>query len=225
MSAKPPPTPDLADIIWLCRRLASALQSGEHILSALDAIAGQDRPGLREPLGCLRRTVRSGGHMSDAFAQLQWPSFVWGMVRNGESRNAVGAALTLIADRLEAEQGWPIPSNQELHAYAIALGRLGVMLGVGVPILTALETAAAAAPQSQAHDALMAARTAGRGGAELSDALEPLAPDLPDMTLDMIRDAEREGRLAQALPIVGDYLHDEAARKPRRGRKQEVRDA
>jgi len=156
---------------------------------------------------------------------LQWPSFIWGMVRNGESRADLGPTLTLIADRLEAERTTPPPKNRGLHAYALGFGRLGVMLGVGVPILTALETAAAAAPRSQAHDVLMAARTAVRRGTDLSDALQPLAPDLPEMTLDMIRDAEQEGRLAEALPIIADYLLDEAARTPGRGRKQELRDA
>jgi type II secretory pathway component PulF len=225
MSAKPPRTPDLPDIIWLCRRLASALQLDQPILSALDSVAEDAPAALTKPLQCMRESVCAGRSISDALRRLDWPSFISGMVHNGESRGDPSPALTLIADRLEAEQAAPPRKDRGLHAYALGLGRLGVMLGVGIPILTALETAAAAAPRSQAHDVLMAARTAVRGGAELSDALEPLASGLPEMTLDMIRDAEREGRLAEALPIVADYLLDEAARKPSRGRKQEVRDA
>ncbi|UCC69180.1 MAG: type II secretion system F family protein [Armatimonadota bacterium] len=222
MSAKPPAAPPVPDIIWLCRRLASALQVDQPILSALDSVAEDAPSALARPLQTMRASVRSGRRISDALVQLHWPSFVWGMVRNGENRGDPAPALALIADRLEAEQAASPPKNRGLHAYALGFGRLGVMLGVGLPILTALETAAAAAPRSQAHDVLMAARTAVRGGAELSDALEPLAADLPDMTLDMIRDAEREGRLAQALPIVADYLLDEAAQTPHRARKQEV---
>jgi type II secretory pathway component PulF len=225
MSAKPPRTPDLPDIIWLCRRLASALQVDQPILSALDSVAEDAPAPLTKPIHSMRDSVCAGRFISDALVRLEWSSFISGMVQNGESRAELGPALSLIADQLEAEQAAPPPGNRGLHAYALGLGRLGVMLGVGVPILTALETAAAAAPRSRAHGVLMAARTAVRGGAELSDALAPLAPDLPEMTLAMIRDAEREGRLAQALPIVADYLHDEAARKSRRGRKQEVRDA
>jgi len=225
MSAKPPRTPDLPDIIWLCRRLASALQVDQPILSALDSVAEDAPAPLAKPIQSMRESVCAGGRISDALVRLQWSSFIWGMVRSGESRADPGPALSLIADRLEAEQAAPPPRNRGLHAYALGFGRLGVMLGVGIPILTALETAAAVAPRSQAHDALMAARTAVRRGADLSDALEPLAPGLPVMTLDMIRDAEREGRLAQALPIIADYLLDEAAKGPARGRKQEVRDA
>jgi type II secretory pathway component PulF len=173
----------------------------------------------------MRESLCAGRAISDALRRLEWPPFIVGMLHNGESRGDPSSSLTLIADQLDAERAAPPSSNHELHAYALGFGRLGVMLGVGIPILTALETAAAAAPRSQAHDVLLAARTPVRGGAELSDALEPLAPDLPEMTLAMIRDAEREGRLSEALPIVADYLHDEAARKPRRGRRQEVRDA
>jgi type II secretory pathway component PulF len=222
MSAKPPRTPDPPDIIWLCRRLASALQGDQPILSALDSVAEDAPAPLAKPIHAMRESISAGRSISDALRRLEWPSFISGMVHNGESRGDPAPTLTLIADRLEAEHAAPSPKNRGLHAYALGLGRLGVMLGVGVPILTALETAAAAAPRSQAHDVLMAARTAVRGGADLSDALEPLAPDLPEMTLDMIRDAEREGRLSEALPIVADYLLDEAAQTPRRTRKQEV---
>jgi len=222
MSAKPPRPPDPPDIIWLCRRLASALQADPPILSALDSVAEDAPASLAKPIHTMRDSVCAGRSISDALRRLDWPSFISRMVHNGESRGDPSPALILIADRLEAEQAAPLPKNRGLHAYALGLGRLGVMLGVGVPILTALETAAAAAPRSQAHDILMAARTAVRAGAELSDALEPLAPDLPEMTLDMIRDAEREGRLSEALPIVADYLLDEAAQTPRRARKQEV---
>jgi type II secretory pathway component PulF len=222
MSARPPRTPDPPDIIWLCRRLASALQGDQPILSALDSVAEDAPAPLAKPIHAMRESISAGRSISDALRRLEWPSFISGMVHNGESRGDPAPTLTLIADRLEAEHAAPPPKNRGLHAYALGLGRLGVMLGVGVPILTALETAAAAAPRSQAHDVLMAARTAVRGGADLSDALEPLAPDLPEMTLDMIRDAEREGRLSEALPIVADYLLDEAAQSPRRTRKQEV---
>jgi len=222
MSAKPPRIPDLPDMIWLCRRLASALQGDQPILSALDSVAEDAPAPLAKPIHSMRDSVCAGRSISDALLRLEWPSFISRMVRNGESRGDPGLTLTLIADRLEAEQAAPPPKNRELHAYALGFGRLGVMLGVGVPILSALETAAAAAPRSQAHDVLMAARTAVRAGAELSDALEPLASGLPEMTLDMIRDAEREGRLSEALPIVADYLLDEAAQTLRRTRKQEV---
>jgi len=225
MRAKAAAAPDAADVIWLCRRLASALQVDQPILFALDSVAEDARAALTKPLQCMRESVCAGRSISDALRRLDWPSFISGMVHNGESRGDPSSSLTLIADRLEAEQAAVPPKNRGLYAYALSFGRLGVMLGVGVPILTALETAAGAAPRSRAHDVLMAARTAVRRGADLSDALEPLAPDLPEMTLDMIRDAEREGRLAQALPIVADYLLDEAARTPRRGRKQELRDA
>ena len=222
MSAKSPHPPDAPHIIWLCRRLASALHGDASLLCALDAV-GQDAPtALAAPLRAIRQTVRAGGRVSDGLAKLQWPSFVCGMVRNGESRNAVEAVLLLVADQLEAEHATPAPTDPNLHAYAIALARLGVMLRVGVPILTALETAAAADPRSQSHDVLMSACDPVRCGAELAGTLASLAPDLPEMTLDMIRDAEREGRLGDALPIIADYLLDAAGEAKPRRKKQEV---
>ena len=222
MPGKSIPAPREADLIWLCRRLASALHGDTSVLCALDAVA-QDAPAaLAAPLRAMHQSVRAGRGISDALVRLGWPPFVSGLVRNGESRNAVEAVLLLIADQLEAEQATPTPSDRDLHAYAVALARLGVMLGVGVPVLTALETAAATDPRSQSHDVLLAARDPIRRGAELADTLASLAPDLPEMTIDMIRDAERDGRLGEAFPVIADYLFDAAGEvKPRR-KKQEV---
>ena len=222
MSAKPPSTPSATDVIWLCRRLASALQAGDSVLSALDSLAADGPSTLVRSVRSIQQRVRAWGRVSEALVQLGWPSFVSGMARNGENAALAADALTLVADRLDAEQAWGGPKDRGLHAYALALGRLGVMLSVGVPILTALETAAAAAPRSRAHDVLMAARDPVRQGADLADALESLAPDLPEMTIDMIRDADRERRLGEALPVVADYLADAAGEKTPRRRKQEV---
>ncbi len=208
-------------IIWLCRRLASALHGDTPVLCALDSIADDAPPSLDAPLGVIGQRVRAGRRISDALAQLEWSPFVVGMVFNGEIRNAVEAALTFIADQLEAEQAIPVPRDRNLHAYGVALARLGVMLEVGVPILTALECAAASDPRSQAHDVLLAARDPVRCGAELAETLSSLAPDLPEMTVDMIRDAERDGRLGDALPVIADYLFDAAGdAKPRRKRQE-----
>ncbi len=225
MSTKAAAAANTADVIWLCRRLASALQGGASILCALDAVAQDVPASLRRPLSSIRDCVCSGGRMSDTMIRLRWPSFVWEMVKNGESRADLGPTLTLIADRLEAERAILAPKNRKLYAYALCFGRLGAMLEAGVPILAALETAAQAVPRSRAHDTFMAARDAVRQGADLSYAIQRLAPDLPDMTLEIIRDAERDGRLGEALPIVADYVLDEAAKGPARGREQATQDA
>jgi type II secretory pathway component PulF len=137
----------------------------------------------------------------------------------------VEVALTLVADQLEGEEAMPAPRDRKLQAYGVALARLGVMLGVGVPILTALECAAATDPRSQAHDVLLAARDPVRHGAELAETLSSLAPDLPEMTIDMIRDAESEGRLPAALPIIADYLLDVADGESGRCPRQEKSNA
>jgi len=112
--------------------------------------------------------------------------------------------------------------HTRLHAYALAFGRLGLMIGLHVPMLTALESAADSLPDPRAKRDLFAALRDVRTGANLSDALRRRCPSLPDLTIDMIRDAERERRLPDALPIIADYLLDAAGEgKPHR-KKQEV---
>lgn len=97
------------------------------------------------------------------------------------------------------------------------------MMGLGVSVLDALEAAAHLLPAADVRNEILTARDAVCSGADLSDALRRHSPSLPDLTIDMIRDAEREGRLPEALPIIADYLLDVAGEaKPRRN-KQEVR--
>ena len=91
-----------------------------------------------------------------------------------------------------------------------------------MPVLTALEAAAESVPGARAHDALMTARDAVRQGRDLSEVLEGVAPELPPGTGDMIRDGEQDGRLGEVLPIVADYLLDEAGELAVRPPKQEV---
>lgn len=222
MPAKSVPAPREADFIWLCRRLASALHGDTSILCALDSVADDAPPTLAAPLRVMRQSVRAGRRIPDALAKLEWPPFIVGMVHNGDIRNAVETAFTLIADQLEAERAVPAAKDSGLRAYAISLARLGVMVEAGVPVLTALEAAAATDPRSQSHDVLLAARDPVRRGADLAETLASLAPDLPEMTIDMIRDAERDGHLGKALPVIADYLLDAAGEAKSRRKKQEV---
>ncbi len=99
------------------------------------------------------------------------------------------------------------------------------MLRAGVPVLTALECAADSVPRTKARGVLTEARSAVRAGADLSDALEQLAPDLPDMTIEMVRDGEHDGRLGEALAVIADYLFDESGQRRARARRQEVQNA
>ena len=95
MPGKSIPAPREADLIWLCRRLASALHGDASVLCALDAVADDAPPSLAASLRAMRQSVRAGRRISDALAQLEWPPFVVGMVCDGESRNAVEAAFAL----------------------------------------------------------------------------------------------------------------------------------
>ena len=225
MSAEKPRAPDPGDIIWFCRRLASALQGERSLLSALEATMSDAPPGLRAPLRALRQCVRAGGRISAAMREHEWPSFVWATVQHGENRGAVDDALIRVAETLEGERALRPPRDRRLHAYSIAFGRLSAMLETHVPILTALEVAAEAAGRGEPHDVFMAARDAMRGGSTLADALERMSPVLPEMTFEMIREAECGGRLPAALRVVSDYLLDEAQQPPRGGRRQEVNTA
>lgn len=197
-------------LIWFCRRLASALQGDVSLLCALDAMAEHGTDKARALVQRMRKRLRGGKFIAGALREEGFPSFVWGVVQWGEARGAPAEALSEVADRLELEQGISPPSNRELYAYSLALGRLGMLLRLGVPILTALEATAESVPGSRAHGALMAARDAVRQGRDLSEVLEAAAPELPASTADMIGDGEQEGRLGEVLAIVADYLLDEA---------------
>ena len=159
--------------------------------------------------------------MSAELADRGAPSYIWGAIACGEARGDIARALTLLADRLEEEQAIAASRDQRLHAYALAFGRLGMLLAIGVPFLQALESAAASVAPCDASDALLAARAAMAKGDGFGDALERAAPDLPATAIEMMRDGERDGRLDQALPVIADYLLDEVAQKPARRSKKE----
>ena len=199
------------DVVWVCRHLAAALQGDTTILQALDSISPRAPAGPRALLRAMRDNLVSEATVARGLIS-RVPSFIWGTILSGELHGAPGPALAKLADRLELEQAGPSPHDRQLHAYSLALGRLGLMLQVGVPILQALEAAAESTVPPEPRRALLAAREAVQDGADLSEALAPVAADLPPMTIEMIRDGERAGRLAETLSIVADYLLDEAAK-------------
>ncbi len=210
MGQKQLSTEDAGDVIWVCRRLAAALQEGATILHALDSLLPTARSGRKELVAAMRQGLVGEGNAALGLIPLGLPSFVWGTILNGERRGATALGLTRVADRLEIERVAGPARDKRLHAYSLALGRLGVMLQEWVPILTALEAAADSIPSPEARDAMLAARDAVREGVELSQALSRVAAGLPTAAIDMIRDAEKAGRLAEVLSVVSDYLQDEA---------------
>jgi type II secretory pathway component PulF len=200
--------PNQRDLIWICRRLAARLQEGLTIAPALEAVAAEAPERMRAPLRAMRESMGSGGRLAQELAGHGAPAFVSGAVWRGECAAALDRALTLIADRLEAEQGIKPPRDRGLLAYSLALGRLGMLLVVGAPLVQALEAAAESAGESEAGGALAAARKEMLQGGTLSDALERSAAGLPTLAIDMIRDGESDGRLHEALPIIADYVLD-----------------
>jgi len=224
MSVKPLSRSRSRDLIWFCRRLASALRGGASILCALDAMTEQGTNRARALAQSIRKRIRGGSYIAAALREQGVPSFVWGAVQIGEAKADPAEALSEVADRLELEQGISTPSNRDLCTYSLALGRLGMLVRLGVPILTALEAAAESVPDPRVRAGLLSARDVVRQGRDLSAALEGAAPELPAGTWDMIRDGEQEGRLGEVLAIVGDYLLDEAGQAGVRPRKQEVPD-
>jgi type II secretory pathway component PulF len=225
MSEKRPPKPGVDDLVWFCRRLASALQEQAPVLTALDAMSQDAPPRLHSVLPSIRSRLRAAGPIPDALDELGWPSFASAMARSGEDRNDLGRSLTLVAEALELEQSLPGPLDRELHAFGLAFGRLAAMYRAGVPTLTALECAAESVAGARAREVLMATRDAVRGGEVLAEALDRLAPELPEMTTEIIRDGERDGRLGDVLAVVADYLFDESGEGSTEPRKQEVRNA
>ena len=212
MVAKPLSARSLSDLIWLCRRLGEALQDGATLAAALQKVEAKAPDRLRPLVAALRRRLASGGKISEELLQQGAPSYVWGAARWGENRGALDPALFRLADHLEWEQAIAV-QDRRLRTYALAFGRLGMMLGVGVPALQALEAAAESVHPSEASDAFAAARKAIAQGGSVADALERAAADLPPMTFEIIADGETEGRLGEVVPIVADYLLDEAGQK------------
>jgi len=209
------------DVVWISRRLADLLSAGATLPRALEAVAQRAPARSRPLLDGLTRRVSCGGRMSAEMADRGAPSYVWGAVRQGEVCGDMAPALTALADRLDLEQALPPARDDRLRAYALAFGRLGMLLAIGVPFLQALESAAESVVPSDVSDALLAARMAMAKGDGFADALDRAAPDLPATAIEMMRDGERDGRLDQALPIIADYLLDEAAQKPARRSKKE----
>jgi type II secretory pathway component PulF len=209
MVAKPLSARSRSDLTWLCRRLAEPLQDGATLDAALQKTEGKAPDRLRPLIAALRRRLATGGMISKELTQQGAPSYVAETVEWGERRGALDPALFALADHLEWEQA-VAAEDPRLQGYALAFGRLGMMLAIGVPVLQALAAAAESVHPSEASDAFAAARGAIVQGASIADALHSAVKDLPPTTFDMIRDGEEEGRLGEVLPIVADYLLDEA---------------
>jgi type II secretory pathway component PulF len=181
------------------------------VLEALDFVAHEAPSEVREHLKLMRASMAAGKFMARGLASAGAPGWVWGLLLGAEQRGASIQALDQIADRLEAEKDLPATADPQLGSIAVALGRLGLMLELEVPILTALERAAEAVPNEEAQAAFFGVHEEVRHGADLSDALARAAPGLPPLTVEMIRDAERDARLPQALSVVADYILDTAS--------------
>jgi len=212
---------DVADLVWFCRRLAAALQAGTSLLVALETIASGATPHQQRYLARLRAAVGAGRYLSDALLPQQQGSLAWKVLRNGEIRNTLPDNLVALADRLELEATYP-KSPTRLQAYATVFSALGFLLSLRVPMLSALESAAESVPDKGVTDAFCAARAAMSEGASLAEAMARLAPDLPSPTLDMIGEAEEDGRLDFALSVVADYLFDQAEESAPASHSKEV---
>ncbi len=198
------------DLLWFCRRLAAALQGGTSLHVALDAMASEATPSQGEMIARAQQHLQKGEPLSEAWLVSDLPSHVWKCARAGEVSGRLPESLSRLADWLEVEQAAPqAPSTW--RSYALALGRLGTLLSLGVPLPSALESAAETVPDPEVTEVLFAARAVIKEGEWLADALARLAPDLPPLTAEMIRDGEEEGRLDFALSVVSDYLFDQAA--------------
>jgi type II secretory pathway component PulF len=209
MGRKQLSTHDAGDVIWVCRHLAAALQGDATILQALDTVLPEAPAGPKSLLSAMRENLVTEATVGRGLIG-DVPSFIWGTMLSGELYGAPAPALVKLADRLEVERTTGPVKHKQLYAHSLAIGRLGLMLQVRVPILSALEAAAESASVPEVRDALFAARAAVSDGADLSEALCRVAADLPPAAIDMIRDAEKAGRLPEALPVVSDYLLDEA---------------
>jgi len=200
-----------ADLVWFCRRMASALQGNHSVLAALDAILGGAPRGLHGRIGEARRRALGGARLPEAVAGWGLPRFAWEAVDMGDRAHQLPKVLRHVADRLEAEQLAPASADRRLYDYSLAFGRIGLLLLCGVELGEAVACAAESVSPSETSEVLLAAQEAVvNTGLTWSEALARLAPDLPALTVEMIREAEEERRLGDALLVVSDYLLEEA---------------
>lgn len=209
-------------LIWLCRRLSSALQADMPVLEALDSVKSEAAPKVRKLLRPMRASVAAGKFLSQGLAAAMAPVWVWRSLYAAETWAATVQGLDRIADELEAEESLARSAASRLGLLGLTLARVGLMLDLKAPILTSLEAAAESLTDADVRGEVLAARRAVRAGTNLSEALMQCCPELPDAAIDMIRDAERDGRLGKALPVIADYLLDAAGEAKPRRKKQEV---
>jgi type II secretory pathway component PulF len=202
---------DQADLIWVCRRLASVLQDNHSVLAALDAIRADAPRGLHGRIGEARRRTLGGARLPEAVDGWGLPRFAWEAVALGDRAHRLPEVLRHVADRLEAEQVVPASADRRLYDYSLAFGRIGLLLLCGVELREAVAYAAESVSPSETSEVLLAAQEAAtNAGLTWSEAVARLAPDLPALTVEMIHDAEEERRLGRALLVVSDYLLEEA---------------
>jgi len=225
MSRKQLSAQDIADLILVCRRLAAALQSGEEIVPALDAISAHAPPGPAHLLHVIRQSFVTGSGLGRGLIPLGFPTFMWLMIEVGEITSMITDALSGLADRLAAEQATSAPRDRRLYAYSLAFGRLGLMLKSGVPVIQAVEAAAESVGDEDVQGAFMAVRDEVREGMLMANAFAKVADDLPPMVIEMIADTEVAGRLDDGVSIISDYLLDEAGEKRTRGGPKEAHNA
>lgn len=211
-----------ADILWVCRHLASALQAGATMRAALDELVAQAPAKLETYTTAIRSHVQARGRLGEAFAAEGVPSYIWGVVKCGEARALPALGLAVAAELLESEAALPQVSDKAARSLALALGRIGVLLEIGAPIYLALEASTDELPSQAVAEGLQAACQAVKGGIELSDALVgadlPLSPEAAQM----IAEASESGRLGKALPIVAEFVLEEAQDARPRKRNKEV---
>jgi type II secretory pathway component PulF len=222
MSPQQTSTAQTAHLVWLCRRLSSALQADMPVLEALESVKEGAAAEVRELLKPIRASVAAGKFLSQGLAAARAPAWVWRSLYAAETWAAAAQGLDRIADELEAEASLPRSAASRLGLLGLTLARLGLMLDLKAPILTALAAAAESVTDADVRSEVLGARNAVRAGVDLSDALMQCCPNLPDAAIDMIRDAERDGRLGDALPVIADYLLDAAGEAKPRRKKQEA---
>jgi type II secretory pathway component PulF len=212
-------------LIWLCRRLSSALQADMPVLEALECVKEEAAPEVRELLKPMRANVGAGKFLSQGLAAAGAPAWVWRSLYAAETWAATAHGLDRIADELEAEASLPRSAASRLSVLGLTLARLGLMLDLKAPILTAFAAAAESVTDDGVRSEVLAAGSAVRAGVDLSDALMECCPSMPHAAIDMIRDAERASRLSAALPVIADYLLDVAGDEPPGRQRQEASNA
>ncbi|MBU0608883.1 MAG: type II secretion system F family protein [Armatimonadetes bacterium] len=222
----------LVDLVPYLRVFSLLINAGVCLINAMDILTGQiTHEGLRDAHRDIMRRIGAGSTLSEAMRDHAdvFSTFLVGLVRAGEVGGVLdetmaqaadfhGQQLTLRRDRLVQQAAARITGQAVAERYDAALAEaepltllqyfcmmFGTMLGSGVPIVQALQTAAGILPP-EGSEAMRAAAQALR--AREINTLAPAFAEagFPPEVVKLVAIGEETGTLDRTMLQAGDVL-------------------